>query len=141
MHEVREVLEIRAARCAALRASAGDVERLQAIHDAMTPLAAGTDVEALAQAHIDLHGKTAAASGNEILWTPLEALGPTLVHPREVNFRDEEGRRAALAEHAVIVAAIRDHDADAAEEAMRRHMVRGIATYTALLAQRDAQAD
>jgi GntR family transcriptional repressor for pyruvate dehydrogenase complex len=137
IHEVREVLEMRAARCAASRASAGAVKRLQDSHEAMLPLADGSDVDALSRADVEFHARIAAASGNEILWTLLDALGPTLMHPREINFRDAEGRRAALAEHAAIVAAVRDRDPDAAETAMRRHMERGIATYTTLLARED----
>ncbi len=81
IHEVREVLEMRAARCAASRASTGDVKRLAEVHAAMLPLADGSDWDALSRADIDFHAKIAAASGNEILWTLLDAL----VHPESGN--------------------------------------------------------
>ena len=41
-----------------------------------------------------------AAAGNEILVTLLEALGPTLIKPREVNLVHDTARAEALAAHA-----------------------------------------
>jgi GntR family transcriptional regulator, transcriptional repressor for pyruvate dehydrogenase complex len=134
MHEVREALEVRSARCAALRATPADITRLEASHEAMVARIDSPDIEALALADVSFHASLAAASKNEILRTMLDAFRPVLMRPREVNLVEEPARTEAVESHAAILAAVRDRDPEAAEEAMRQHMAYAIETYRRLLA-------
>jgi GntR family transcriptional regulator, transcriptional repressor for pyruvate dehydrogenase complex len=135
MHEVREVLEAKGARAAAERATPDDLALLKERHAAMVALAGADDLDALAHADLAFHAAVAAASHNDILTTLLDALGPTLMRPREVNLVDADARTEALDAHAAILTAIQDRDADAAELAMLAHMRHVIDTYNSLAPQ------
>jgi GntR family transcriptional regulator, transcriptional repressor for pyruvate dehydrogenase complex len=134
MHEVRDVLEIKSARAAAERASDEDVAAIAACHETMRELIAGDDLEALSQADLAFHARLAAATGNEILVTLLEALGPTLMRPREVNLVDADARAEALQAHDAVLVAVQARDPDAAAAAMSGHMDFVIAHYTSAVA-------
>jgi GntR family transcriptional regulator, transcriptional repressor for pyruvate dehydrogenase complex len=122
MHEVREVLEAESARRAAQRASDADLAALAESHRVFESLIDSDDIQALSHADLEFHAKLADASGNEILATLLEALGPTLIKPREVNLVHGPAREEAIRAHGRILAAVQAHDADAAEKAMRAHL-------------------
>lgn len=132
MHEVREVLEAEGARCAAERATTDDLARLTAQHADMVALIDSGDLDALARADLRFHAAVAGASHNDILTTLLEALGPTLMRPREVNVVAADARAEAIQAHGDILDAVRAADADTAELAMLAHMRHVIESYAAL---------
>lgn len=132
MHEVREVLEVRSARWAAERASADDLTLLAERHEAMVALVDTGDLDGLARADLAFHTALADAAHNDILSTLLEALGPTLMRPREVNLVDAEARAEAIDSHGAILDAVRAGAADRAELAMLAHMRRVIGIYADL---------
>lgn len=129
VHEVREVLEVKASRLAADRASEEDVLALRDAHAAM----AGTsteDIDALAAADIEFHRRIARAAGNEIFVVLLTAIAPTLIAPRTTNLVTGEGLQEALTAHADILAAIAAHDEARAAGAMQLHLDQVIARWS-----------
>jgi GntR family transcriptional repressor for pyruvate dehydrogenase complex len=126
--ECRRILETEAAALAADRASSRD---LAAMADALTTmsdlaLASQADREANRRFHeadIAFHGVMFRASGNQVLpliVEPIQRAMATLLpllalHP-------EERLRKAVPEHKAILAAIADHDADGARDAMTAHL-------------------
>lgn len=122
IHEVRYVLEIESARRAAERATESHIELLAESHRTMQSLIKSDDIDALSKADLEFHAKLAVASGNEILSTLLEALGPSLVKPRQVNLVHEARRDEAVQSHGRILDAVQSHDPETAKEEMRKHL-------------------
>lgn len=117
MLAIREALEGMAARLAAERAEAEDIERLQSC----AADRAATDAEP-SLALVEFHDALAQAARNPALQTMLRG---SLNLFRMVRMRpaDHPARKArAVEEHAAILAAIVARDPDAAEEAARRHI-------------------
>jgi DNA-binding GntR family transcriptional regulator len=151
--EVRLLLEPAAARRAAERMADGDVERLAVLAASMTAPsadeeasghlresaagepgggAAADDAEGrryadFASRDAAFHDAVAVGSGNQVLRDGLARL-----HVHVQLFRLNAGLRIradALEEHAAVVAAIRAHEPEAAERAMRRHVQRSAARF------------
>jgi DNA-binding GntR family transcriptional regulator len=152
--EVRLLLEPAAARRAAERMGGDDIERLATLAASMTapgpsgrpgagseqgrgPAAAGApdngddstgrSYAAFASRDAAFHDAVAAGSGSQVLRDSL-----TRLHVHVQLFRLSAGvriRAEALEEHADVVAAIRAHDPEAAERAMRRHVERSAARF------------
>jgi GntR family transcriptional regulator, galactonate operon transcriptional repressor len=114
--ELRRMIEPAAARLAATRRSA---EQLQALESALADMTAAVDDPlAYYRADLDFHRAVFAASGNPFV----DRLGAIVSAVLEVSFRLQ--RRSlipmavGLAMHERVLAAVRAHDADAAERAM-----------------------
>ena len=119
--EVRLILEPGGARLAAERRTDEDLAVLQATIDREL---AAADVIAVHDASRDFHVALAAASGNRELGLTLEGLWLSEVGRRLLAARTvEDGWQHADAdEHAAILAAVRDRDADRAESLTRAHV-------------------
>jgi DNA-binding FadR family transcriptional regulator len=122
VHEIREVLEVEAARRAAIRATDEGLVVLRAACEAMSAMADSGDVEALSLADVEFHRRLADATGNEIFGVLLDAIAPTLLEPRRTNLASSDGVDEALRGHAEILRSVEAHDADGAADAMRRHL-------------------
>ncbi len=70
----------------------------------------------------EFHYRIALASGNRVVLRVLDVLMDLLRVTRERSLQTEGRARKSFAGHRRILAAIRRHDADAAEAAMRRHV-------------------
>lgn len=121
--ELRRALEVEAAALAAQRRTEPqwrDIER--AADDVDAELRAGRDG---VLADIGFHRALAVASGNPFIVKTLDFYGQYLLAAMRANdARDPARHREVIvAEHARIVAAVRDGDACAAAEAVRLHLV------------------
>ncbi|MET9408483.1 GntR family transcriptional regulator [Streptomyces sp. NPDC002935] len=116
---VRAVLETHSAHGAALHATAHDVARLWELQGAgLSALAAG-DARAIVEANAALHGHITQLSRNTVLAELIPQVDRRvrwyympIAKPRGTD---------AWSEHARIIEAIADRDAELAEELMRRH--------------------
>ena len=119
--QLREILEPAACRLAADRI---DRDALAGIESAFLDLRAremGPEAyEAFLRADVGLHGLIVDSTGNAILRHVLEMLNERIVQVRVVT--SPARVRRAVDEHLAIVAALKAHDAQAAMEAMRRHL-------------------
>lgn len=116
--EARAAIEPEMARLAAVRAKAGDIQRLREIHERMVN--ATDDTEAV-EADIDFHRALAGIAGNEIFKITLESLADLGRESRRVTIGNV-GKQRAIDHHATILEAVAGHDADAAASAMKHHM-------------------
>ncbi|MEW1718044.1 FadR/GntR family transcriptional regulator [Streptomyces sp. NPDC093109] len=118
--EVRTHLEGVSARLAAERADDEDVARLEEHLRRMRD--AGTDAASFIDADIAFHLETANIAGNSVLTDILHSIRALLQVWME-RVSDLEGTvSGTLCEHDAVLAAIRDRDPDAANEAMAEHM-------------------
>lgn len=119
---IRLALEPAIARLAAARRSDADATRLDGLVAEME--AAQADASAFAEADLRLHAAVAAASHSLPARVLLDAIGDLLRHSRRTTAPDPAVRAHALGAVERLVAAIGDGDADAAEAAMRNHLMR-----------------
>jgi DNA-binding FadR family transcriptional regulator len=117
--EARELLEVPAARLAAERGSREDVQALLGtIPDAPLKL----PVEEQFVHNRDFHFRLVQASGNPLLSIAAEPVFTVLqTHFRRTDL-PAKAQRLINDEHREIAAALEAGDADAAEDAMRRHL-------------------
>ena len=142
--ELRVCVEIESAGLAAERATRAQVRAIVAALEAMDRATAHG--RAAVDEDLELHRTIAEATGNPQFPRFLQFIGRHLI-PRHIVSgmpRTMGGQRAYLellqTEHRRIVEAIRDHDAKAAREAMRRHLGRSLERYRKLVAEQQAAA-
>src|ERR1700761_5938281 len=118
--EVREHLEVLAAKLAAERADDADIARLEVQVQAMKD--AGTNVEAFVDADIALHLETAVIARNSVLEGVLESIRALLEAWFDRTLRVEGTMSATLREHELVFEAIKNRDPEAAESRMKALM-------------------
>jgi DNA-binding GntR family transcriptional regulator len=123
LYVVRVDLEGLAARLAATRCPPGLVSRLQAAHSRMKVSAARQDAPSLWQENLTFHRLIREAAGNSYLERFLTQVEHA-VRRVPSSFTHPARAAAVLGEHEEIIAAIEEHDGDAAERAARAHMRR-----------------
>lgn len=120
LFEVREALELQAARLAAIRRSEED---LIAMEDALLEMERNIilkrDVE---NASLRFHSAIIAATGNDVLIKVNDFLAELLVYSRQKSLKDIVGQDVALASHKRIFRAIKEQNDDEAVAAMRNHL-------------------
>lgn len=121
--EVRMVLEPKMAAIAALRATAGDIERM---HNALVKSETTTDPAYFELWDGALHQAVALSTGNSLLISLFEAINSLREDKlwgrlKEASFSDERHQRYCR-QHRQLVEAIVDRDAAAAERLMRLHL-------------------
>lgn len=121
LNEFRAVVEVEIATRAAERATDEDVSRLRALlAEFRQRVESGGPLSDL---ELKFHGTIADASHNAVYVTVLEALHDLLERARNMTEGIGWARVRSLADHEEIVAAIAAHDPEAANDAMRRHML------------------
>lgn len=120
LYETRAVLEGTAARFAARAAYPSEIAELEAINADMASQA--TDTSAIYQANRQFHSVLLDAARNRFLTQSVRAVQKTLLILGRSTLEEGERADAAIAEHAAILAALKAHDGDAAEAAMRAHI-------------------
>ena len=120
LYEMRAVLEGTAARFAARAAYDSEIAELALINEEMR--ARQTDPEALYHANRQFHGVLLTAARNRFLIRSVASLQKTLLILGPSTMEETDRAQAALGEHEAILAALRAHDGDAAEGAMRAHI-------------------
>lgn len=117
--EARELLEVPAARLAAQRRSPEDVRALLA---AIPEEPLRLPVERQFEHNRDFHFRLVQASGNPLLSIAAEPVFVVLQTHQGRRSMPRSALRAINEEHREIAAALEAGDADAAEDAMRRHL-------------------
>ena len=142
--ELRLGVEIESAGLAAERGTKAQVRAINTALEAMDR-AAAQGKDAIDQ-DLELHRAIAEATGNAQFPRFLQFIGRHLIPRRIVSGMPQSmgGREAYLqllqAEHRAIVEAIQQRDANAAREAMRRHLTRSVERYRKLAAEQQAAA-
>jgi GntR family transcriptional repressor for pyruvate dehydrogenase complex len=120
--EVRRMLETESAALAAERIDAAGLEELEGwltlMREAVRRGDAGVDYDSA------FHLSIARATGNHTLVKLVSALSDMLRPSRERSFEPDEAASLAIADHELILDALRDGDGQGAAEAMRRHLDR-----------------
>lgn len=124
-YEVRAHLEGLAARLAATRGSPAQKAALQRIHRDRLSLNT-TSVTERVRSNRQLHDAIAAAAQNERLTNLIFATGNFYFNQRAASQTSTESFEKAQLEHEQIVGAILRSDADAADVAMRNHILRAM---------------
>ncbi len=123
LQEYREVIEVAAARLAAIRATLDDVTSLQGIHDAM---AKATDEHERHRLDQDFHREIARTSGNDMLRLTLDAITPLMFDLRKQAWAGwaakGHGVAPLLEAHQAILEAIGHRDPEGAAAAMTHHL-------------------
>jgi GntR family transcriptional repressor for pyruvate dehydrogenase complex len=120
LFEARCLVECEAARLAARRRTAADVAELeQALDDHERALLAGAPA---VEPAVRFHVAVAQAAHNEVLTGFILSFGSALSERGPVLEAEPGYREWELAEHAEVLAPIRDGDPDAAQRRMRAHL-------------------
>jgi len=118
--ETRRLIEPHIAWLAAQKASASDVAELADLVDRQrSKTVAG---QLAVEEDGAFHHTLARASGNRVLLLLVESCMDLLLESRKRNLQSPERARRSLEGHADLLAAIKAGDAEAAREAMRRHI-------------------
>lgn len=117
--EVRQYLEIPSVRLAAANRTKADLERLRDI--VRRQKAASVDDPEVPKLDEQFHTLIAQASGNRVLASFVSALHHETEPVHYLDLSPEVGR-ATVRQHKAIVDAIADHDCDAAEDAIVKHL-------------------
>jgi DNA-binding FadR family transcriptional regulator len=115
LHEVRGIVEPAAARLAAIRA---DDDNLVALDAALEAMASAKDDLAAVAADLAFHRALLAATGNELL-TKMEVIMETGLAGRDRLVHKAKPSDDPVPSHRRVVDAVRGHDPEGAELAMR----------------------
>jgi DNA-binding GntR family transcriptional regulator len=119
---VRKALEQVTARSAAMRARRSDVTSLRAILERQREADAAGDRSAFHNADEAFHAAVATVAGYPGIWSLVQGVKTQIDRYRLLTL-PQPGRMARVVkEHAAVVAAIEDHDADRAAAAMEGHL-------------------
>lgn len=117
--ELREAVEVAAARLAVERASDDDIAALAEMLDDARPAA---DAEEGVRAGGDFHLLLARLSGNTAMVESVRGAMTRLARTRHLEVRTPDAREAAWLEHRAVVAAIAARDADEAGRLLAAHI-------------------
>lgn len=120
LYEMRAVLEGTAARFAARAAYDSETDELAAINDAMAQ--SPEDVERLFTLNARFHTVLLNAARNKFLIRAMKSIQKTLLILGPSTLVEAERVTGALQEHAAIIDALRAHNGDHAEAAMKTHI-------------------
>jgi DNA-binding FadR family transcriptional regulator len=118
--DLRVALEPHAAALAAARVSDGDVHALAAIVERDAP---GASAAEFLEADLAFHRRILELSGNEAIATLCLAISPPALHARILGVAPAANVRVIVHDdHSRILAALADHDVEAARAAMAVHV-------------------
>ena len=132
MDEVRQLYHARGAMegiCAAdftRRAADTQKTELAAIAEQMETCVAGASPEQFARLNAQWHNLIMDGAGNHVIKGIVHRLNTPIHHLVFETFYRGERLRAAVQDHRLIVDAVLANDADAAESAMRAHVINGL---------------
>jgi GntR family transcriptional regulator, transcriptional repressor for pyruvate dehydrogenase complex len=118
--EVRQVLEVGAARLAAPRITEEQLDALAELTEHAERVI-GRPAQFL-QLDFDIHTAIIEATGNPIYISLYQSIADLSIESRKRTARDPVTRQDAHDGHLAIVAALRDHDSEAAAGAMHDHL-------------------
>ena len=132
---VREALECAAVRATALRARDQDLGGLEVIIRRQEAAREAADFDAFYVLDDDLHRALCDLSGHEIAWSLSQRAKGHLNRVRRLSLPEPGYLMEMISEHRAVVAAVAEHDPDAAEEALRHHLRMVLSTLPAIRAQ------
>lgn len=118
---VREAVEADIARLVARTASPDMIRALDEMIAAQRGIVQDADPDVFMQLDEDFHRFLATLAGQAAAWEILDGLKTEMNRVRHISTR-QLPREKLIDQHAQVVKAIRGHDADAAEAAMRLHL-------------------
>lgn len=118
--EIREILEPEIAALAAVRAGSEDIESMEEAVRAMDM--AMDDPETFIEADLDFHLALAQGSNNVLIPALIDTLVELLREHRKRAASVEGGMSRGQPYHKIILAAIKNNDANAARNSMRGHL-------------------
>jgi GntR family transcriptional repressor for pyruvate dehydrogenase complex len=123
--DVRLAIEVHVARLAAGRATADEIDPMEAAIVAMEELRSD-DLDSLVAVDLDFHFGLVRAAGNDLLRLLVEALVEPLRVSRRQSFRGLRNRGLEIgfvvSAHRCILDAVRAHDPERAAQAMAEHL-------------------
>jgi DNA-binding GntR family transcriptional regulator len=119
---VRKALEQVTARAAAARAQKSDVTALRALLERQREAVAADDRLAFHRADEGFHAAVAAVGGYPGIWTLVQGVKTQIDRYRLLTLPQPGRMPRVIKEHAAVVAAIEDHDEEAAASAMQGHL-------------------
>jgi DNA-binding GntR family transcriptional regulator len=122
MFEVMAELECMAIRLAARRATTDDIDALEKDNETCRAAVAVNDTKKYYEVNARLHGRIYQMSGNSFLASEARRLHDRLRPFRRLQLRVRGRMEESMAEHDIILAALRDGDADRAMETMKKHI-------------------
>ncbi len=144
LYQVREALEGMTCRLAAANMRDSEIEELAELldrHEAVVRRKAGAEYFQQ-EGDLDFHFRVAMGCKNDLLRSALCEDHYHLMRLYRHKFSNRSGRpRRALAEHRMILEAIRDRDGELAELLMRRHIRNARKTFEKVFSDPDAPGD
>ncbi len=125
IYPVMALLEGRCAFEAAQKAGPADLARLEAVHAELESAAADNHIQRFFDANQEFHLVVQEIAGNRWLQQVIQDLRKVLKLTRLHSLSREGRPQQSLAEHRLIMAALRDGNAPAAEKAMSDHITAG----------------
>ena len=122
MFEVMAELECMAIRLAARRATTKDIDALEKDNETCRAAVAANDTKKYYEINARLHGRIYQMSGNSFLANEARRLHDRLRPFRRLQLRVRGRIEESMAEHDIILAALRDGNADRAMETMKKHI-------------------
>ena len=122
MFEVMAELECMAIRLAARRATTNDIDALEKDNETCRAAVAANDTKKYYEINARLHGRIYEMSGNSFLANEARRLHDRLRPFRRLQLRVRGRMEESMAEHDIILAALRDGNADRAMETMKKHI-------------------
>ena len=122
MFEVMAELECMAIRLAARRATSNDIDALEKDNETCRVAVAANDTKKYYEINARLHGRIYQMSGNSFLANEARRLHDRLRPFRRLQLRVRGRMEESMAEHDIILAALRDGDAGRAMETMKKHI-------------------
>jgi len=122
MFEVMAELECMAILLAARRATSNDIDALEKDNETCRAAVAANDTKKYYEINARLHGRIYQMSGNSFLANEARRLHDRLRPFRRLQLRVRGRMEESMAEHDIILAALRDGDADRAMETMKKHI-------------------
>ena len=122
VYVIREALDGIAARQAAHFHSPVDIAALERVNAQMARAAADGAFDRMASLNVEFHTALARASHNELLLRFVDQVHQAVRRFTRTTFSEPGRAGEAIAEHEVIIAAIRNQDETGAEAAARSHM-------------------
>lgn len=134
IYDIRMRLEPLGARDATMRATSDEIAELERFNDRYEEIIAAGDAGQIKEHDYDFHMLLMSMSGNEFLHTIIASNNIILIANIQGLLKDPS---ESLAQHRSIIAAVRSHDPDAAEEQMYHHLFTSRATllHSALVEQ------
>jgi len=119
---LREAIEVAIVRIAAEKATKKDITALNAVLAEHRALSDKDDYFGLLLHDETFHRVVARIAKREDAWSVINSLKAQIDRARFLTLPDIESIRVIIEQHEAVVEGIKNHDPDAAEAAMRRHL-------------------